>query len=199
MDINQLLQLGLAERWPKLKKHLEEVASFEKQRQQAEAKVGQLRAGIPQAREKDLDAEAQAARAGKGIPKPKHEPKLRGELDKAEREAVVMARAAAGASADLAAFMAKHQQALFEDVLQARREIAAEAAQAARVALQAFGAWHALGYTLKDLAPPPEAPEVGPAKNTNAFIGIHTRQSAGPDRGTVEQMLSYVASLEDVA
>lgn len=198
MNLQQLQTLGLSERWPKLTKHLQEVDSFEKHRQQAEARVGQLRAGLPAAHERDLDAEAQAARAGKGVPDAKHEPKLKGELEVAEREAVVMARAADGARADLGAFLAKHQGELYQDVVAARAQIASKVAVAAREALAGYGQWHGLGYTLKDLTPPPQPVENAPAQRlTQVIAGVQTTRSGGPDRGVIENALSYLMSLAE--
>lgn len=197
MNLGQLEALGLSKRWPKLRQHLEEVASFERHRLQAESKVGTLRAQLPAAHEKDLDAEAQAVRAGKGIPLPEAEPKLQAELDVATRESVVMARAAESARADLDRFMQQHQQQLFEDVAEARSQIASKAATAASEALAAYGKYEDLKYLVRSLQPPPAQPDhnAPAARLTQSIVGVATTRGGGPSRGDVEAMLSYLISL----
>lgn len=197
MNLQQLKQLGLSERWPKLKKHLEEVASLDNRVRESESQVQKLRAALPHAEQKDLDNAAAAVRDGKDVPHATNTDSAKRQLEAAERTKNIMARAAESARQDLNSFMAQHQQQLFEDVAQARAEIAREAAGAARTALGAFSKWSDIHYLLRDLAPPPEAPDYNKpaARLTQTVMGIHTTQSSGPARGDIEGALQHVISL----
>lgn len=197
MDIRQLTTLGLEKRWPRLARLQTEIAGLEKRNREAEVEVMRLRAELGPAREKDLDAEAKAIRAGKEPPKSKHEPDVQRKLERAERDSAVMGRALQAAQTDLGTFLAKHQAELYRDVAVARSQIGARVAEAARAALVDYVRYEDLFYVLKNLTPPPPNREGEPVQRlTQSFIGggVQTTQR-GPDRGEVEAMLQHLISL----
>jgi hypothetical protein len=196
MNIN-LKALGLEKKWPRLATLQAEIADLEKHTRQAEMEVDARRAAIQPAREQDLDAAAKAVRSGAKSPKTSNEDEARGRLQVAERNHAVMTRALENARTDYGAYLQKHRAPLFADVAQQRQEIAREAATAARVALAAYSRFEDLHYVLKGLEPPVVAADHNaPAQRlTTSVLGIKTTGPTGPDRGQVEQMLAYVASL----
>ena len=196
MKIN-LQSLGLEKQWPKLARLQAEIASLEKRNREADMKANRLRAELAPAREQDLSLEAKAIRSGDKVPEPKHEPEVQAKLDRAVRDAAVMSRALQDAQAELSHFLGKHQGELYQDVAAARNEIASKIAEAAREALASYGRYEDLRYVLKDLTPPPEPidPTQPAQRLTTVFAGVQTTRSAGPDRGTVEGILSYLMGL----
>lgn len=197
MNIQQLRQLDLESKWPRLARLQTEIAGLEKRSREAEVEVMRLRAELGPAREKDLDAEAKAIRAGKDSPEAKHEAEVKAKLERAERDSAVMSRALQAAREDLGHFLAKHQGELYRDVLAARAEIGAKVAESARAALAEYARYEDLHYVLKNLTPPPPSREGEPVQRlTQSFIGggVQTTQR-GPDRGEVEAMLQHLISL----
>ena len=195
MDIN-LQSLNLQSKWPKLARIQDEVKSLEKRAREAETEVSRLRAELGPAREKDLDLEAKAVREGKDAPEAKHEPAVTKKLERAGRDRDVMARALEAARTDLGVFLQQHRAELFADVVEQRAQIARDAAEAARTALQAYGRYEDLFYTVKALQPPVVAVDNNaPAQRlTQTVIGIATTQS-GPARGETEAALRHVIAL----
>ena len=197
MNIQQLQALGLESKWPRLARLQSEIAGLEQRNREVDVEANRLRAALGPARERDLDLEAKAVRAGGKVPEPKSEREVRTKLERAERDLAVMGRALQAAQTDLGTFLAQHQGALYEDVAQARAEIAAKVAESARVALADYVRYEDLFYTAKALQPPPQPVDSNaPAQRlTQAFIGIHTTRSSGPARGDVEEALRYLVSL----
>jgi hypothetical protein len=199
MNIQQLKALGLEKRWPRLAELLREVASFEEKSRKANVEVQQLQAELGSARERDLNLEAQAARAGEKVPEPEHEPEVQKKLERASRDAVVMQRALEAAQTDLGAFRAKHQAALYDDVVARGQEMAAKVAKAAQAALVEYGHYEDLYYVVRDLTPPPAPDENRPAERVTTVYGPRplTTGSSGPARGHVEQTLQYLIGLAE--
>lgn len=121
-----------------------EALTLEKRARQAEVEVSRLKAELGPARERDLDAEANAIRSGGKVPDATNEPKVKAKLASAERDAAVMSRALQAAQTDHGAFLAKHRGELFADVAERRAQIARDAAEAAGTALQAYGRYEDL-------------------------------------------------------
>jgi hypothetical protein len=188
-------------KWPRLRALREEEANLEKKLANQGAEVAQLKAALPAARDKNLDASAKAVRAGEKPPAAMHEPKAHAAVKAAEQNYQITQRALEATRADYAKHLARHQPAVYADVLETRKALANEAAEGARKALGAFGRWHEMRYVLRDLAPPQAPPQENmPARPlTNVMIGagVQTTRSAGPDRGVIEQMLGYLISLAE--
>ena len=96
-----LKALDLEKKWPKLARLQDEVRDLERHRLEAESKVAQIRAGIPGAREQDLNAAAKAIRSGAKSPTTSNEEEAKGRLAVAERNRDVMARAVEAAQSDV--------------------------------------------------------------------------------------------------
>jgi hypothetical protein len=112
----------------------------------------------------------------------------------------VLSKALEDARSDLGVLRHKYQHALYQDVLEARQKIAASVAEAAAQALQGFSRYSDMHYLLKDLTPPPPAPDENrPARRLTQFVAgeVHTTTSSGPARGHVEGMLQYLISLAE--
>lgn len=195
MNIQQLKALGLEKRWPRLARLQTEIAGLEKRNREAEVEVMRLRAEQGPARERDLDAEAKAIRAGKDSPEAKHEPEVRAKLERAERDSAVMSRALQAAREDLGHFLAKHKAPLYQDVLEERHKIAQEIADGARAALAAFSKHEDLAYLLKNLAPAAPRPENEPAQRLTTVVAGVGMVQRGPARGEVEGILQHLISL----
>jgi chromosome segregation ATPase len=194
----QQIPQEVLQRWPRLRELEEEVSDLTRRHQEAQAEAQALENQLETARRADLDREAKAVRGGKNPPKPKHEPPIQTKLEAARRNAEVYRRALEEAQSDLGVYRAEHRAALFVDLEHFRGQIARDFAKHAQAAAAGFGRWSDLAYTLKDLRPPPdyEAAENAPAvRSSTSIIGVQTRQSSGPARGEVEQMLNYLASL----
>lgn len=199
MNLQQLRSLGLEKRWPKLAKHLQEIAGLEVRVRESESQVAQMRAALPHAEQKDLDTAAAAIRNGEELPRATNTDSAKRQLDDAERTYTIMERALVSAQADLSAFMADHQGALYQDVAQARAEIGSKAAEAAEEALSAYGRYEDLKYLVRSLQPPPPQPDHNqPAQRlTQVVANMATTRSSGPDRGTVESTLQHIIALGD--
>ena len=107
-----------------------------------------------------------------------------------------MQRALEAAQTDLAGLRQKHQLELYQDVLSARAEIAADMAEHAREVLKAYSRHEDMFYILKDLkpaAPPPD--ETRAAERSTLVPAVQVVSTPGPDRGYVEGMLKHLISL----
>ena len=196
MDNLNLKALNLQSKWPHLARLQDEIRDLEKHARAAEVEVSTRRAVIAPAREQDLDSAAKAVRSGAKSPKTSNEDEAKGRLQVAERNHAVMTRALEAARTDYGVFLQKHRAELFADVVEQRAQIARDAAEAARTALQAYGRYEDLFYTVKALQPPVEAVDNNaPAQRlTQTVIGIATTQS-GPARGETEAALRHVIAL----
>jgi hypothetical protein len=196
-DTAPLELLGLAKKWRKLARLQNEVADLQARYQEAQQEAHVLAGGIQAAREQDLEAEVRATRAGKEAPTPHHEREAKAKLEGAERNRDVLERAVASATQDLAAFKAKHAAELYADIVAARQSVAARLSEPALQLLRDFDLYMELGYVEKNHAPPPPpADELAPGGNSFTVLGqLTTQRTSGPERGTVESVLRYLASL----
>ena len=196
MDSIPLEDLGLSEKWPKLAKIQADLGDFQKREQKASAEGATLRGQLPQARARDLDAEAAALLQGKKAPEPRHERAAQDDLDRAVRNRDVASRAVQSLHEKLGAFMAEHQAEVFADVVAARGEVAERLAEHARGALSEYARYEDLGYQVKRLRPAAPVVENSPAQRlTNSFAGLHTTRSDGPAPGDVAAILAYLVGL----
>jgi chromosome segregation ATPase len=177
------------------------VASLERERGQVEAEAHRLRMQVQQAREHDLNAEALALNAGKKPAEPT-EPVLRAQLEDAERRVEVLQRRLQLAQSATATYVAEHRDELREALIAALGARAHELAEHARAAAQLFGEIMDNQRPLRrELAPPTPVEEAtGTGQNTVDFGGIVSRANVYGEphqRGDVEAVLGYLASLED--
>ena len=192
-----LTRYGIADKWPKLAKLQREIADLEKRRGEAEGAVVAARNAIPAARDKDAEAASVAIRAGRDMPRPKHEADAVAALEDAERTLTALAKAVQSAQADLNNYLGQHREAIYGALVEAVRNSDAELAHHAREAARLYAFREDAHYDLKALAPPPAPPdENAPAQRlSTTVIGLKTTRSMGPDRGTIEQALGHLAGL----
>jgi chromosome segregation ATPase len=190
-----LKRYGIADKWPKLAKLQQEVASLERERDKAQGEVMATSNAIAAAKAKDTEAASIAVRAGKAIPSPKHEAQARAALEDAQRTWDAYAKAAEGARVDLATTTAKHRGEIRAAVIDALRENDQALAQHAREAARRYAFREDAQYDLKELTPP-TPPDENAAAQRNSFelIGQFTTSNT-PARGDVEGMLGYLAGL----
>src|SRR5829696_8665150 len=174
MDV-PLKSLGLAQKWPELHKLQTEISDLEKRLHRARGAVSQAQGQLGPARERDLTEAGKAIRSGKAVPEPEHEPKVKAELEAADRTAEQVSRALQAAREDLGAYLAVHQAELYRDVLGARDAVAREAAEAAEVTRRAYSRYEDLARTVRDLTPAEQPDENARSlRVTNSFFGVHT-------------------------
>jgi hypothetical protein len=192
-----LERFGLERKWRKLATLQNEVAGLIQRYQEAAQKVAELEQGRQSARDRDLDAHAQAIRAGEEAPEPAHEAALDDELVVAVRTRDALQRATEGAVADVTAYRLEHAAKLQADIEAALSTKAQELARHAQEAAALYAEFEDGKLEAKRLIPPQGAPEnVGEPQNSSVLIGpMSTRTLAGPNRGDVEAVLSYLASL----
>ncbi len=194
-DIN-LHALGLAARWPKLTRLQADRHDFRRRLEKSAQQVNTARAHVPRARSADVDEAAAAVRAGRRPPEPKREADAKLALDRAERDREILSGVCQRIEEEYGEFQAQHQSELFRDVLRSRHGIARELAEHARAAQASYGRWADLARAVRDLTPAEPFDENAPAQRlTTAFVGVHTTQPSGISRGTVEQVLAYLADL----
>jgi flagellar hook-length control protein FliK len=192
-----LRKYGIADEWPRLAKLQAEIRDLELARAKAQSEVVAATNAIPVAQQRDAEADAKAIRAAKSGPRAQHAAKARATLEDAERTLSAYEKAAQDAQADLGTFIAKHRDALRAAIAGALNQNARELAHHARKAAELYGFLEDARYDVKRLAPPPPPPdENAPAQRlSTTVIGVTTQRAAGPNRGDVEQMLAYLASL----
>jgi chromosome segregation ATPase len=183
-----------------LKQLAQRVASLEQERGQVAGEAHRLRLQVQQAREKDLNAEALALNAGKKPPEPT-EPKIRLQLEDAERRVEVLQRRLQLAQSDVAVYISEHRAELRESLIAALGDRAHQLAEHARAAARLYGEIMDGQRPLrKELAPPAPVEEAtGTGQNTVDLAAVvHRGNVYGEpfERGHVESMLSYLAALE---
>lgn len=196
-----LERYGLSDEWPALAKLQAEVADLERRRGEAEGRVQAARQALHDARDKDAQLAGAAIRAGRSVPEPKHAQKAQQQLEAAERVVLGYQRALESAQTDLAAFMAEHSEEIQRSVMQALRSDSQRLRELMSEAAPIFGRLMDSKYDLRALTPPtPPAEPSGPGRDTTDFGGVITRANAYAEphqRGDVEAVLGYLASLED--
>jgi hypothetical protein len=193
--------LGLS--WPKLAAAQDEVRSLIAQHAEASQAVTSLEAGRGAAREEDLDAAATALRGGSAVPEPKAEPALEKKLSGAIRTRDAFQRAASSAIAEIDAFKRKEAEGLQADAARSLEVMRRKLSETARKTASLYAAAETAAQGVKKLAPPAPPPEeTGPpgsgdaARSTVIMPSVATTgQSAGPDRGTIDLVLSHLAAL----
>jgi hypothetical protein len=190
---------------PRLGDLQQKVATLEQEHNEAEARAAQLRAEVQEARNQDITAEALALNAGKRPPKPK-EPELRAQLEGAQRRAEVLGRRLALAQSDVSKYVQVHHEELYQKLAEAERLKAQKVADGARQLLSDLSRYYQIDEdrkAMKPMLPPP--PETGPPGSAEAdrittiFAGLQTSASlsSGPPRGTIEEILRHLASLDE--
>jgi hypothetical protein len=194
--------LGL--KWPKLAAIQDEVRTLIAQHAQASEAVATLEAGRAAAREKDLDDAAAALRAGNAVPSPKAEPALEKRVEGARRTREAYERAASSAIGELEAFKRQHAGALEADAARSLGVLRSRLSENAKRTAALYAEAESAAASVKKLEPPaPPPPETGPPGSGEAgrstvlapqFVAT-TSRSAGPERGTIELVLSHLAGL----
>jgi hypothetical protein len=192
-----LRKYGIADEFPRLAKLQAEIRDLELAREKAQSAVMAATNAIPVAQQRDAEAAAKAIRAGRNVPDAKHERRAASALEDTQRNLAAYTRAAGDAQADMGAFIAKHRASLRAAMVEAVNENAQQLAHHARKAAELYAFAEDSKYDLKQLAPPPPpVDENAPAQRlSTTVIGVTTHRAAGPNRGDVEQMLTYLASL----
>jgi len=195
--------LGL--NWPKLAARQDEVRSLIEQHAEASEAVASLEAGRGAAKEKDLDGAATALRAGAEVPEPKAEPALEKKLAGARRTLEAYERATSGAISELEAFKREYAEGLEADAARSLGVLRRKLSDNARKTANLYAETDRAAQSVKKLAPPAPPPaETGPPGSGQAarqtvlapqFVATTSQRSAGPDRGTVERVLSYLSAL----
>src|SRR5215217_5839600 len=186
-DLN-LEQLGLHRKYRKLHALQKEVADLDARHRQADGECQQLMRKLEESKQLDLNRQAEALRAGTEPHGEAAEPTVRRELENKERNRSVFLAALQQAQGELAQHMSRHSGELFKDVAAKRAEFAREVSELARAALPAYQQYRELAYTLRAFEPPPDTV---PGDNLPTILGVHTRTSGEPERGTAEQWLGY--------
>jgi len=189
----------IADKVPELRELQESISALEQDHANAQARVQALAHKTAQAREDDLNREAAALNAGTRPPKPQ-EPRLREQLDNAERDLEILTRRRALAQSDRSRYLQENHERLALLLEEARRAEAARVATGAGQTLE----W-LLSYfeaednlrTLSRLNPPFQSENSGdPESHTTVWGTINTRNvTGGPRRGDLEAALRYLVSL----
>jgi len=187
--------LGL--KWPKLQERQAEVRSLINQHSEAVQAVAKLEAQRPDARERDLDDAATAIRAGKEAPAPRAEPALERKLESAMRTRAAFSRATSNAISELEGFKRLHADSLQADAARSLGVLRNKLAENARRTAALYAESEAAAASVKKLAlpapPPPESTAAGQDTVYAPQFVARTSRSAGPERGTINLVLSYLA------
>jgi hypothetical protein len=197
LDAVPLARLGIAALWPELDRMQREAASLLARHREAEREALTLEQSRPAARERDLDAHADALRKGTKPPQPKHEAALDTELEVATRNRDALERAAESVIDEVEAFKREHAAELYADVVRAMRDKAHQLRDRAAEAARLYAEIENGKADLKKLAPAAAAIEDdSPAGPTTHVLGLATMQViTGPNRGEVEGALAYLSEV----
>ncbi len=184
---------------PELAKIEATVSDLERKHAEAQARVQALALKANQAREDDLNREAQALNSGRKVPKAT-EPQLREQLDSAGRDLEVLERRLTLASTERSLYVSEHQGellALLRDAHTAEGERVAKAAAEALEGLQALHRAEDAARNLQRLHPAPALENVGSPESVAVVWGHLNTQNVtgGPRRGDLEATLNYLVSL----
>jgi hypothetical protein len=195
--------LGLA--WPRLQAAQAEVKHLIERHAEASEAVATLESGRQAAKELDLDAGATALRAGAGVPPPKAEPALERKVEGAIRTREAYERAVSAAISELEGFKRKNASSLEADAARSLGVLRNKLSDSARQTTGLYAEAEAAALSVKKLSPPVAPPaETGPpgsgeaARSTviaSQFVATTSQRSAGPDRGTIERVLSHLSGL----
>lgn len=193
VDVFPLDRFGLAEGYPKLTKLQHEVAELDARRLEAERGLVALRQAVSAARESDSEAAASALRAGRDMPRPRHEAEAKREVEGAERTCAALQKATSTAAEDLAHEQSKHSAALVRDLSRARGAAAKRVSEQASSLLADLGLFYDTVATAKKFTPPASLDENAPARDI--FMVAQASRPQGPQRGDIERVLAYLAGL----
>ena len=188
----------IIDRLPELQRLETAVADLERKHAEAQARVQALAHRTAQAREDDLNREAAALNAGRKVPKATESP-LREQLEGAQRDLEVLSRRLTLANSERALYISEHHAeilAMLEAAHAAEGERVAAAASEALEALLAYHAAEDAARNLQRLHPAPVAENTGGPESVAVVWGsMTTRNMGGPQRGTLEGTLRYLAGL----
>jgi len=191
-----LEKFGIADKWPKVAQLQQELTSLEQRQGEADAAVVAARNAIPAAEAKDREADAKAIRAGEAS-KAQYKAKAQAALEDAERTLAAYGKAIEDARVELATLVAAHRDELRAAMIDALRDNDQALAHHAREAARRYAFREDAQYDLKSVAPPPPPVDHNaPARDSFELIANLTTGSTEPERGTVEQVLAHLASLE---
>jgi len=183
--------------WPKLAAIQAEVRHLISEHAETAREVTALEAGREGAREQDLNAAAAALRAGNAVPSPKSEPALERKVESAVRTRDALERAVSSAIGDSNAFRLKHAASLEADATFSLEALRSQLADNAKKTAALYAESEAAAASVKKLAPPAVAPPQSLAAGQDTVYAPQfthaTSRSAGPDRGTIESVLSHLA------
>jgi hypothetical protein len=190
--------------WPKLAASQAEVRHLISEHAEAAREATALEAGREGAREQDLDAAAAAIRAGSGAPPPKALPALERKIEGAIRTREGVSRAVSNAIEDLEVFKRKHASELESDAARSLGVLRSKLAEKAKHTAALYREAESAATSVNKLSPPAGPPEeTGPPGSGQAarstvfaaqFVATTSQRSAGPDRGTIERVLSHLSS-----
>jgi hypothetical protein len=196
-----LSRYALEAEFPQLTSLTERVGELERRASEQQGEVARLQRQLQQATENDLNAEAAAAVAGTKKPKPER-PAIQQALEGAEHDAEVFRRALHMAQTERAHFVADNRDELREAILDSLEGVAVELRERALACLDLFAMLEDSRTDLKAVAPlpPPEEPlpegwTGTPTTNLYLNFGPNTGPPPGPERGEVESVLAFLASL----
>jgi len=183
---------------PELRKLEETLANLQHEHQKAQGRVHGLAMRAEQAREDDLNREAVALNAG-GRPPKAQEPRLREQLESAQRELEVLSRRLALAEGARSRFVQENHEHLAALLVEAQQREGAKVAAGATAVLEDLLALYKAEDDARALArlhPTPVEENTGkPAPHTSIWGPMTQRSEGGPRRGDIEGTLRYLVSL----
>jgi hypothetical protein len=184
---------------PELQRIEEAVAALEREHGEATANVAALSNKVAQAREDDLNREAQALNRSRKPPKPK-EPELRSQLEGAQRELEVLERRLTLAGSDRSRYIQEHGGELMRLLAQAQAAEGEKVAEGASRVLEDLLRYFKAEDDARAMTRlvPATAPEnTGEPQKAVTVWGNLTTQNVtgGPRRGDLEGALRYLVSL----
>ncbi len=190
---------AIIESLPELAKLESTVSDLERKHGESQARVQSLALKVQQAREDDLNREAQALNSGRKVPSP-DEPGLREQLDSAARALEVLERRLRLAEGEKARYISEHHGEILDLLAGAHAAEGQRVAAAAGEALAALLAYHRAeddARNLQRLHPAPAQENVGGPQSVVTVWGNLTTQNAGggPARGSLEGTLRYLVGL----
>jgi hypothetical protein len=182
--------------WPRLAAAQSEVSHLIGEHAEAARAVTELELKREGAREQDLDDAAAAIRGGSGAPPPKAEPALARKIEGAVRTRDAFARAVSNAIGELNAFKLKHAASLQADATWSLKALRSKLAEKAKQTAALYAESESAAASVKKLAPPTVAPPESSAAGQDTVYApqfVATSRSAGPARGEIDRVLSYLA------
>jgi hypothetical protein len=189
----------IIEKLPELAKLEKTIDGLERKHGESQARVQSLALRAAQAREADLNSEAQALNRGRKVPSPT-EPRLAEQLADAGRDGEVLERRLRLAEGDRARYLSEHHGEILAHLEAAHATEGERVAAAAEAALAALLAYHRAEDDARNLArlhpAPAQENTSGPESVSVVWGHVNTRNfTGGPNRGDLEGTLQYLISL----